>query len=53
MTLPLLASAHLPLLAIQGSNKLQTLSQALVCEDIASMPIRAFLRPPLEIFWCP
>lgn len=53
MTLPLLASAHWPLLAIQGSNKLQTLSQALVCEDIASMPIRAFLRPPLEIFWCP
>ena len=53
MTLSLLATAHLPLLAIQGASKLQTLSQALVCEDVASMPIRAFLRPPLEIYWCP
>ncbi len=53
MTLSLLATARLPLLAIQGSSKLQTLSQALVCEDVASMPIRAFLRSPLEIYWCP
>nr|WP_298173437.1 6-phosphogluconolactonase [uncultured Pseudomonas sp.] len=53
MTLSLLATAHLPLLAIQGASKLQTLSQALVCEDVANMPIRAFLRPPLEIYWCP
>jgi 6-phosphogluconolactonase len=53
MTLPLLASAHLPLLAIQGSSKLQTLSQALASEEVASMPIRAFLSSPLEIYWCP
>ncbi|HSX90187.1 MAG TPA: 6-phosphogluconolactonase [Pseudomonas sp.] len=53
MTLSLLATARLPLLAIQGSSKLQTLSQALACEDVASMPIRAFLRSPLEIYWCP
>nr|WP_298117502.1 6-phosphogluconolactonase [uncultured Pseudomonas sp.] len=53
MTLSLLATARLPLLAIQGSSKLQTLSRALTCEDVASMPIRAFLRSPLEIYWCP
>ena len=53
MTLSLLATARLPLLAIQGSSKLHTQSQALVCEDAASMPIRAFLRSPLEIYWCP
>jgi 6-phosphogluconolactonase len=53
LTLPLLASARLPLLAIQGEAKLETLRLALAGENIAAMPIRAFLHSPLEIYWCP
>jgi 6-phosphogluconolactonase len=53
MTLPLLASARLPLLAIQGEAKLATLCDALAGDDMLEMPIRAFLRHPLEIYWCP
>ena len=53
LTLPLLASARLPLLAIQGQGKLATLSEALAQGEVASMPIRAFLHSPLEIYWCP
>lgn len=53
LTLPLLASAHLTLLAVQGQTKLATLADALAGDDVAAMPIRAFLRRPLEIHWCP
>jgi 6-phosphogluconolactonase len=53
LSLPLLASARLPLLAIQGQGKLATLSEALAEGEVASMPIRAFLHSPLEIYWCP
>ena len=53
MTLPLLASARLPLLAIQGQAKLATLREALSLAEPARMPIRAFLHSPLEIYWCP
>ncbi|WPC06851.1 6-phosphogluconolactonase [Pseudomonas benzenivorans] len=53
LTLPLLAAARRPLLAIQGPAKLATLSAALSHADASSMPIRAFLRSPLEIYWCP
>ncbi|NQD92706.1 6-phosphogluconolactonase [Pseudomonas sp. CrR25] len=53
MTLPLLASARLPLLAIQGQAKLATLGAALAAGEVASMPIRALLHSPLEIYWCP
>lgn len=53
LTLPLLASAHLTLLAVQGQAKLATLADALAGEDVTAMPIRAFLRRPLEIHWCP
>ncbi|UTW07563.1 6-phosphogluconolactonase [Pseudomonas benzenivorans] len=53
MTLPLLASARLPLLAIQGAAKLATLGEALTLDEAAQMPIRAFLHSPLEIYWCP
>jgi len=52
LTLPLLASARLPLLAIQGQAKLNILSAALLPGDIAQLPIRAFLNSPLEIHWC-
>lgn len=53
LTLPLLASARVPLLAIQGQGKLATLREALNLAEPASMPIRAFLHSPLEIYWCP
>jgi 6-phosphogluconolactonase len=53
LTLPLLAAARLPLLAIQGPAKLATLRAALASSDVASMPIRALLHSPLEIYWCP
>ncbi len=53
MPLPLLAGARLTLLAVQGQAKLDTLAAALAGEDVAAMPIRAFLRQPLEIYWCP
>lgn len=53
LTLPVLASARLPLLAIQGQAKLVTLAEALAPGALASLPIRAFLNSPLEIHWCP
>ncbi|MBS7660866.1 6-phosphogluconolactonase [Pseudomonas lalucatii] len=53
LTLPLLAAARLSLLAIQGPAKLATLSAALSHDAASSMPIRAFLHSPLEIYWCP
>lgn len=53
MTLPLLASARLPLLVIQGQAKLATLSKALDPGEVANMPVRALLHSPLEIYWCP
>lgn len=52
MTYPLLASARVQILAIQGAEKLETLQQALRLEPM-QMPIRAFLHAPLEIYWCP
>ena len=52
LTLPVLASARLPLLAIQGQAKLNTLSAALLPGETAQLPIRAFLNSPLEIHWC-
>lgn len=53
LTRPPLAAARLPLLAIQGRAKLDVLRLALQPGEPASMPIRAFLRAPLEIHWCP
>ena len=53
LTLPALQGARLTLLALQGQGKLATLADALAGEDAAQMPIRAFLRRPLEIYWCP
>ena len=53
MSRALLASARLSVLAIAGQSKLTTLSAALADDDVAAMPVRAFLQPPLEIYWCP
>ncbi|UVJ44953.1 6-phosphogluconolactonase [Pseudomonas sp. LS1212] len=53
MTRTLLASARLSILAVQGEGKLTTLRTAVAGDDIAEMPIRAFLHSSLEIYWCP
>ena len=53
MSRALLASAKLKVLSISGQSKLTTLSAALAGDDVAEMPIRAFLQPTLEIYWCP
>ncbi len=53
MSRALLASAKHTVLSISGQPKLTTLSAALAGDDVAAMPIRAFLQPTLEIYWCP
>lgn len=52
MSRALLATARFPLLSISGQGKLDTLRTA-VAGDEASMPVRAFVQSPLEIYWCP
>lgn len=53
MSRALLVSAKTTVLSISGQSKLTTLSAALAGDDVAAMPIRAFLQPTLEIYWCP
>ncbi|WP_191487322.1 6-phosphogluconolactonase [Pseudomonas sp. FEN] len=53
MSRALLASAGFTVLAISGQSKLTTLNAALAGDDLAAMPIRAFLQPTLNIYWCP
>ena len=53
LTLPALTGAHVQLLAIQGSTKLAVLTRALQPGPLEELPIRALLRPPLQIHWCP
>ena len=53
MSRALLASARHKILSISGQSKLSTLNTALAGDDVAAMPIRAFLQPTLEIYWCP
>ncbi|MBK5517357.1 6-phosphogluconolactonase [Pseudomonas sp. TH10] len=53
MSRALLASAETTVLSISGQSKLTTLSAALAGDDVGVMPIRAFLQPTLEIYWCP
>jgi len=49
-----IAGARHCILHIQGDDKLATLNKALAEPDgWAHMPIRAFLRPGLHIFWSP
>jgi 6-phosphogluconolactonase len=52
LTYPLLASARLQCLVIQGHGKFLALSRALHATPL-QMPIQAFLTYPLEIYWCP
>lgn len=53
LTRQLLASARLPILSVSGQAKLDTLRAALAGDDLAEMPVRAFLDSSLEIYWCP
>ncbi|MDG9926245.1 MULTISPECIES: 6-phosphogluconolactonase [unclassified Pseudomonas] len=53
LTLPALTGAHLQLLAIQGASKLATLELALQSGAAEELPIRALLRPPLQVHWSP
>ncbi|OPG74671.1 6-phosphogluconolactonase, partial [Pseudomonas ogarae] len=53
MSRALLASAQHKVLSISGQSKLTTLNAAVAGDDVAEMPIRAFLQPTLEIYWCP
>ncbi|WP_274597442.1 6-phosphogluconolactonase, partial [Pseudomonas sp. SST3] len=53
MSRALLATANYTVLSISGSSKLTTLSAALASNDVAAMPIRAFLQPTLEILLVP
>ena len=53
MSRALLASAKHKILSISGQSKLTTLDEALAGDDVAALPIRAFLQPTLEIYWCP
>lgn len=53
MSRALLASARHKVLSISGQSKLTTLNAAVAGDDVAEMPIRAFLQPTLEIYWCP
>ena len=53
MSRALLASAKHKILSISGQSKLTTLSFALAGDDVTEMPVRAFLQPTLEIYWCP
>lgn len=54
MTVALLASARVQILSIQGESKLTTLQQVVSDVDArAYMPIRAFMQPPLQIYWSP
>ncbi|PYD04084.1 MULTISPECIES: 6-phosphogluconolactonase [Pseudomonas syringae group] len=53
LTRRLLASARAPILSVSGQAKLDTLRAALAGDNLAEMPVRAFLNPSLEIYWCP
>lgn len=52
LTYSFLASAPVQYLAIQGHEKFLALSRALQAHA-GQMPVHAFLRHPLEIYWCP
>ncbi len=54
MTYPVLSAARFAALLLRGEDKLQTLAQAAEDPDAwDAMPIRAFLKPGLKVFWSP
>ncbi len=54
LTLPVLGYARHTFLHLKGADKLETLRRALdQPRDVLAMPIRAFLKPGLQVFWSP
>jgi len=54
LTRPVLAGARFLALHLRGEDKLETLERALKApDDWREMPIRAFLKPGLRIYWSP
>ncbi|MDO3722563.1 6-phosphogluconolactonase [Marinobacter sp. chi1] len=54
LTRPILEAARFTALHLKGRDKLETLKRALSePEDVLAMPIRAFLKPGLQVFWSP
>lgn len=54
LTWPPLRDARFTALHLKGEDKLQTLERALSEPDkVLEMPIRAFLKPGLQLFWSP
>lgn len=48
-----LSCARQQILAVQGAGKRQVLETALAEGDELATPIKAFLREPLVVYWCP
>ena len=54
LTWPPLRDARFTALHLKGEDKLQTLDRAMSEPDkVLEMPIRAFLKPGLQVFWSP
>ncbi|KXO11604.1 6-phosphogluconolactonase, eukaryotic type [Marinobacter excellens LAMA 842] len=54
LTRPVLAGARYTALHLKGNDKLDTLAAAMARpEAIMAMPVRAFLKPGLKVFWSP
>jgi 6-phosphogluconolactonase len=54
LTWPPLRDARFKALHLKGEDKLQTMERALSEPDkVLEMPIRAFLKPGLQVFWSP
>lgn len=54
LTLPVLDGARFTALHLRGADKLDTLNEVLENpENVLAMPIRAFLKPGLQVFWSP
>ena len=54
LTYPILGEARHTLLHLKGHDKLETLARALAHPgEVAEMPIRAFLKPGLAVYWSP
>ncbi|WP_417567001.1 6-phosphogluconolactonase [Marinobacter sp.] len=54
LTLPPLREARFIALHLKGEDKLDTLGKAISnMENVMEMPVRAFLKPGLQVFWSP
>lgn len=56
LTLPLLTSANLLILHIEGQKKLAVLEEALAGDDVMQMPVRAIFahaKQPVQVYWAP